>query len=230
MHVLYSRLSSWADVDALSTFSSLSILRLAHIPIFAGKGASEVRPIVIARIPSLQTFNGSTVSSKERNTAEKIYLRQANTEKRALEKEVGEGLDTVFACTDVGAAFSLRHPRYTVLTDKYADDILLSQTESDTGSSLGADLLEISLHNVSFSLSTGQQCDPVSKKLPASLTVGRLKLLVKQLFGLDPLVQQLSIRDDKDVPPTLLDDDSATLRYCGACNGSDIYINEADAP
>lgn len=185
--------------------------------------------MVIARVPTLLLFNGSTVSIKERCAAEKIYLRQANAEKYELDKAGRASTSTVFTGVDALASFRLKHPRFEELTAKYAGDIVSFAADSDSGSSLGADLLDIKLNNVSFSASTGQQCDPISRRLPASLTVGRLKLIVKQLFGLDPVVQQLSIRDDKDVPPTLLDDDEATLRYVGAANGSEIYINETDA-
>lgn len=207
----------------------MAILRLAHVPLFSGKGASEVRPIVIARVPNLQLFNGSTVSNKERSTAEKIYLRQANTEKKILETSSLGGSVTVFSAVEVPAAFTLKHPRFDELTAKYAGDIVSFGADTDAGSSLGSELLDIKLNNVSFSATTGQQCEPLLRKLPASLTVGRLKQIVKQLFGLDPAAQQLSIRDDKDVPPTLLDDDEATLRYVGAANGSEIFINETDA-
>ena len=51
--------------------------------------------------------------------------------------------------------------------------------------------------------------------------------MVKQLFGLDPNLQQLSLRVYKDSPPTMLDDDQATLSYYGAVDGGEIFINEA---
>lgn len=53
-------LKEWADIDALATYAQMANLRLSHIPLFSGRGASEVRPYVIARIPQLDFFNGST--------------------------------------------------------------------------------------------------------------------------------------------------------------------------
>ena len=221
----YFSISSWADVDAIGSYPAISILRLAHIPLFAGRGASEVRPIVIARIPSLHLFNGSGVTSKERITAEKVYLRQALNEKKSDEK-LNE-VSSVFTSMELLAAFTLKHPRFAELSSKYEGDVI-GTTDSEIGASMGADLISIQLNNVSYSSVTGQQCDPIVKKLPSTLTVGRLKSIVKQIFGLDPAAQQLSIRDSRDVPPTLLDDDEATLRYFGACNGCEIFINETD--
>ena len=51
--------------------------------------------------------------------------------------------------------------------------------------------------------------------------------MVKQLFGLDPGLQQLSLLIYKDAPPTLMEDDQGSLGYYGATNGAKIYINEA---
>jgi hypothetical protein len=214
-------LSSWSDVNAIATFRNVSILRLAHIPLFAGKGASEVRPFVIGRIAALLLFNGSNVSVRERNDAEKIYLRLCYSEKSKAEA------GAVFH-TAAEEVFKSQHPRYQELYDKYAADIIPSGSHSEGGSSMGAELLNIVINNVSFSLTTGQQCEPITRRIPGSLTVGRLKLMIKQLYGVDPAAQQLSIRNYKDAVPTLLDDDDAALRYFGASDGSNVYVNETD--
>ena len=36
------QLSDWSDIDSLDGYKELRALRLSHIPLFAGKGASEV--------------------------------------------------------------------------------------------------------------------------------------------------------------------------------------------
>ena len=70
-----SQLSSWQDIDAISTYAACRILRLSQVPLFKGKGASEVRPMVIGRMAALVFFNGSGISPRERTDAEKSYLR-----------------------------------------------------------------------------------------------------------------------------------------------------------
>ena len=97
--------------------------------------------------------------------------------------------------------------------------------EAATGATLAANLVSITFKNLSFS--SGGRLEPIEKKLPSSLTISKLKLMVKQLFGLDPNLQQLSLRVYKDSPPTMLDDDQATLSYYGAVDGNEIFINEA---
>ena len=70
-----SKLSDWSDINHMASYQSCRFLRLCQIPLFAGKGASEVRPMIIGRLPSLVFFNGSGISLRERTDAEKSYLR-----------------------------------------------------------------------------------------------------------------------------------------------------------
>jgi hypothetical protein len=215
--MLFFRLSSWSDVDAISSYRDVFFLRLAHIPLFSGKGASEVRPVVIARVPALALFNGSGVSPRERLDAEKSYVRMTLLEKSKVQGPEEE------------ASFSAQHPRFVDLSAKYATEFAASSAVADTGSSMVSDMVNVTIHNVSFSSASGRQHEPITRKLPSSLTISRFKLIIKQVFGLDPFVQQLSFRDYKDSVPTMLDDDEATLRYFGVSDGSHIYVNEADA-
>lgn len=67
------------------------------------------------------------------------------------------------------------------------------------------------------------------KKLPSSLQVSRLQQLVRQLFGIDPALQQLSFRLYKDAPPVPLEDEDLSLAQYGVINGAEIFVNEAKA-
>ena len=70
-----TKLSAWSDLDHLASYRTCAFMRLSQVPLFVGKGASEVRPLVIGRMPSLVFFNGSAISPRERTDAEKSYLR-----------------------------------------------------------------------------------------------------------------------------------------------------------
>ena len=185
---------------------------------FVGKGASEVRPLVIGRIRQLKFFNGSNVGARERIDAEKIYLRGAI---RAVEDAVNAGRPLA------GSTLSELHPRYLELQALHGRDLLPMGQGAAAGGNIAADLITITFNNMTFS--SNGNLEPVPKKLPSSLTISRLRLMVKQLFGLDPHLQQLSIRQYKDAVPTLLEDDQASLNYYGAIEGADIFINEAKA-
>jgi hypothetical protein len=100
---------------------------------------------------------------------------------------------------------------------------------STTGGSMASELLTVTFLNLSFS--SGGSLDPVTKKVPSSVSIMNMKMMVKQLFGLDPALQQLSWshKEYQDSPPVWMDDDQAPLAYYGAVDGSDIFINEAKA-
>jgi hypothetical protein len=86
------------------------------------------------------------------------------------------------------------------------------------------ELITITFRNLSFG--SNGSLEPMSKKLPRSMMIEKIKLLVKQLFGLETRLQQLSLRVYKDAPPILLEDELATLGYYGAIDGAEIFINE----
>ena len=206
-------LASWRDVDTLATYPQLQTLRLSQVPLFSGRGSSEVRFEVIARMRGLAFFNGSSVSTRERVESEKNYLR-------CLQYERTSESDNNKIDADL-------HPRYAELMAKYGADMVPSSKALVGPSNLASELVSVTIRNLSFA--SNGSLEPVTKKLPRSLPVSKLQLLVKQLFGLDPRLQQLSVRVFKDAPPTSLDDDKASLAYYGVVEGSEIFINEGKA-
>jgi hypothetical protein len=212
---LLNSINSWCDVNNISSYPSVRQLRLSHIPLFKSRGASEVRPLVIARIKDLSFFNGSGIGPRERVDSEKSYLRCAIRDFDAA-KDDSEKLIN----------FNIMNPRYAMLKEKYAAE-LLPMAINAAGGNIASDLLKVTFKNMS--ISCGGRLEPLEKKLPGSLQISRLKLLVKQLFGLDAHLQQLSVRNNKDSMPVLLDDDQETLSYYGTIDNADIFINEAKA-
>jgi hypothetical protein len=224
------RLGSWVDVNALATYPLLTSLRLTNIPLFANKGASEVRPEVVGRIARLQVFNGSNATPRERMDSEKIYLRKMLRQKRVIESEVDTaGLDAASSSSSSSdsSAFESMNPRFAALNELYGADLLPMGGEGPSSGlvSMASDMVAVTLHNLSFA--SNGSLEPISRKLPASLRVDRLRLMVKQLFGLETHQQQLSVRQYKGAVPVLMDEDSATIGYFGAIDGADFFINEA---
>jgi hypothetical protein len=220
-------------VDKLATYPSLRALRLSQIPLFVGRGSSEVRPEVIARIKQLAFFNGSQITMRERAEAEKNYCRIVLFE--AANRRAAAEASTVFAAapvvTDATSAAQLvdvqLHPRFAELMVTYGAD-LAPPTKSGGGPmNLAAELVSVTFRNLSFG--SNGSLEPVTKKLPRSLQVSKLQLMVKQLFGLEPRLQHLSMRVHKDAPPTFLDDEKSSLQYYGVAEGAEIFINEAKA-
>merc|ERR1711871_234078 len=96
---------------------------------------------------------------------------------------------------------------------------------ADAGT-LAAELVSITCRNMS--VLSGGSLEPVVKKLPLSLTLSKLKILIKQLFNVEIELQQLSMRTSKDSPPFMLDDEESTLRYFGFGDGTELFINSVD--
>jgi hypothetical protein len=210
-------ISSWHDVNKLSKYPQLRALRLSHIPLFAGKGSSEVRPEVIARIKQLTFFNGSAITHRERVESEKNYLRglfyEASTRSCANMAELDN-----FINHDL-------HPRFKDLMSLYGADLVMSATKVSVGpTNMASDIINITFRNLSFG--SNGTLEPITKKVPRSLQISRLHLMIKQLYGLEPRLQHLSLRVHKDSLPVLLDDEKATLQYYGAADGAEIFINE----
>mmetsp|Transcript_1044 Transcript_1044/g.1421 ORF Transcript_1044/g.1421 Transcript_1044/m.1421 type:complete len:117 (+) Transcript_1044:1456-1806(+) len=115
--------------------------------------------------------------------------------------------------------------------EKFGQDIVLggggSSSSGMASNNLAAELVSITINNLSFS--SNGSLEPVTRRLPKSLTVAKLQLMIKQMFGLDPRLQQLSIRVYKDAMPALMDDPQCSLHYFGAIDGAEIFINEAKA-
>lgn len=228
----------------MAKYPHLRVLRLSTIPLFTGRGSSEVRPEVIGRIPQLAFFNGSQITPRERSESEKNYLRailfERNARLAAAAAAAGSDVGADSSVTDAGAAAStvgaaapssgvneVLHPRFAELMSLYGAD-LVPATKSNSGpTSLAAELVSVTFKNLSFL--TNGSLEPITKKIPRSLLIGKLQLMVKQLFGLDPRLQHLSMRVHKDAPPVFLDDEKSSLQYYGVVDGAEIFVNEAKA-
>ena len=71
--------------------------------------------------------------------------------------------------------------------------------------------------------------EPLIRRLPLQLTVGKLKALCARQFGLDRDLQTLHYKQRPDSGfPEALDDgcDDHTLAYYGVPDGAEIYMNE----
>lgn len=228
-------ITSWRSLDELSRIAALRSLRMSHVQLFAGKGASEVRPLVIARIPQLTFFNGSGISSRERTDSEKSYVRRLLREIEDAEAAREKARDdSVFrlpteksiretVVDEVEAA----NPRFRELRAKYDMDVGCggAYASSSARNTIAADLITVTINN----FTTSGEYEPVSKRLPTTLRIANLKLMIKQLFGVDPSLQLLALQLYSDSPPTPLDDDDSSLGYFGAIEGARIVVNEAKA-
>eukprot|EP00899_Mesostigma_viride_P007745 jgi/Mesvir1/16972/Mv15818-RA.1 len=212
-------ISDWASVDALDSFPSLEETRLTDNPLCAGpSGAVGARFLIIPRAGRLQVLNGSTVRPLERRDAEIRYVRMVM---RDVEKaRGGDGGE------DAAASIIREHPRYHHLKELH---------NITTAAALGAVANTTLAHDMKaiqftcVAASAGEK-PPVTKKLPAGTSVGKVKLLVEKLFRLKPSQQQLFLlAKDSPFPDPLNDDEEvlANLAF-GDDQGGQILVDEID--
>ena len=71
--------------------------------------------------------------------------------------------------------------------------------------------------------------EPLIRRMPTQLTVGKLKALCARQFGLDMDLQTLHFRRSAAAAfPEAMDCDDHTLHYYGVPDGAEILMNEID--
>lgn len=87
LYLTKTMLSKWEDVDSLSrNFVSLKEVKLLGIPVVAELKEDEARKLLIARLPNIESLNGSRVDSSERDIAERFFIRQYQNEEKPPER------------------------------------------------------------------------------------------------------------------------------------------------
>ena len=73
--VTSTNLDGWESVDALSLFPKLREVKLQEIEAFKAFSESQKRQLMIARLGKIRVLNGSEITRKEREGAERLFLR-----------------------------------------------------------------------------------------------------------------------------------------------------------
>mmetsp|Transcript_23195 Transcript_23195/g.48007 ORF Transcript_23195/g.48007 Transcript_23195/m.48007 type:complete len:658 (-) Transcript_23195:75-2048(-) len=242
-------ISSWASIDSLDNLPSLRSLRLRNTPLTNTLGVGEVRSTVIARLSRIEYFNASPITDRERLEAERRYVSNVarellmtssemtlcDTLNQSYNNNTGNCKDNNQAHSEIDDTqtqiFTL-HPRFKALLDKHKD-IMVSLTAGSHSKGdvvcnqggIGDDVINITIRSMAAS-----SCDmePLRKRLPRSLKVGRIQAMCARAFGVDIDLQILHFRVKGDPFPTELDDADHTLAYYGVSDGAEILVNEVD--
>ncbi|KAF8515830.1 hypothetical protein BU17DRAFT_76775 [Hysterangium stoloniferum] len=164
---------SWSDIDALSEwFPRLLTLRINGNPISEG---TISRPLIIARIPTLQALNASAATA-ERQDSELFYLSHIAKEGPATEE-----------------ARQQQHPQYKSLCEKHGRPTDVRELPPDT---LKSRLIELQLYE---SRDPTQPHEGLDFSIPGSTTLRvlptmSLRVLRLKLFKTLRLSQPTNIR------------------------------------
>ncbi|KAL7521866.1 hypothetical protein ACHAWX_006558 [Stephanocyclus meneghinianus] len=231
-------ISRWTALDDLNNITTLRSLRLRNTPLTEKLGVGEVRSTAIARFSNLVFFNASPISERERIEAERRYVSTVARELLLLSSEGllssvskqssnEENTDGVLGVNLKQNDVYARHPRFQDLVSKHKDSMsaLTAGSGSYQGGKLGEDIINVTIRSMAVG-----SCDhqPLQKRLPRSLQVGRIKAMCARAFGVDVDLQILHFRVEGDPFPSELDDDDNNLAYYGVTDGAEILVNEVD--
>eukprot|EP00252_Welwitschia_mirabilis_P021145 TRINITY_DN5335_c0_g1_i1.p1 TRINITY_DN5335_c0_g1~~TRINITY_DN5335_c0_g1_i1.p1 ORF type:complete len:538 (-),score=96.47 TRINITY_DN5335_c0_g1_i1:397-2010(-) len=202
-----NEISDWASLDSLNSFPSLTDVRLSDNPISNPTMGGASRYILVARLGKILMLNGSQVTQKERKDSEIRYVRMV------MNTTQGKSHEEIARC----------HPRFSEL--KALHDVPeIATLEVHGPQKLAAGLVSINLTYVGAR--AGEKA-PITKKLPATMTIAKLKVLCEGFFKLNPSKQKLFLQDKDSPVPTLLTDDTETLMDVGlGHSGGTILVDE----
>ncbi|KAL7495253.1 hypothetical protein ACHAWT_003772 [Skeletonema menzelii] len=231
-----TNISTWTALDQLNRIPSLRSLRLRNTPLTNTLGVGEVRSTAIARLPNLEYFNASPITDRERVEAERRYVSTVSRELLLISSGV---ILAAERDTDVDgsagnddsakqAQMFAKHPQFQLLVEKHKDT-MLSLSNAGNGStnqgSIGEEIINVTIRSMAAA-----SCDmePLRKRLPRSLKVGRIKTMCAKYFRVDIDLQMLHFRAEDDPFPSELDDAEHSLFYYGVNDGAEILVNEID--
>lgn len=195
-----------ASVDSLNSFPKLVDIRLSENPVADPGRGGIPRFVLIARLAKVEILNGSEVSPRERKDSEIRYVRLIMSKLHDNPEEIKQ-----------------LHPRFAELKNFHGIEDERRSVGVAGPQKMASGLLSITLKCVGASM--GEKL-PLTKKLPASTTVGKLKNLSESFFKLKSIKPKLFLQEEGSPLPILLDDEMESLMDLGIGNESTILIDE----
>eukprot|EP00985_Skeletonema_marinoi_P029859 scaffold29394_cov73-Skeletonema_marinoi.AAC.1 len=152
-------ISTWTALDQLNSIPSLRSLRLRNTPLTNTLGVGEVRSTAIARLPSLEFFNASPITNRERVEAERRYVSTVSRELLlissgvilAAERDTDGGESAGDDDSSKQAQMFAKHPQFKVLLEKHKDT-MLSLANAGCGSSnqgnIGEEIINVTIRSM----------------------------------------------------------------------------------
>ncbi|KNA11667.1 hypothetical protein SOVF_133110 [Spinacia oleracea] len=194
------------SVDSLNLFPRLTDVRLSENPISDPGRGGIPRFVLIARLAKVEVLNGSEVSYRERKESEIRYVRLVMSKLQDNQEEIKR-------C----------HPRFYELKRVHGLEDERPSNGATGPQKMSSGLLTITLKCVGASM--GEK-PPLTKKLPATTTVGKLKILCETFFKLKSIKLKLFLQEEGSPLPMLLDNEMESLLDVGVGDKSTILVDE----
>ncbi|CAL1363888.1 unnamed protein product [Linum trigynum] len=195
-----------ASIDSLNLFPNLMDIRISENPITEPSRGGIPRFVLLARLSKVEMLNGSEVRVRDRKECEIRYVRLVMSQLHDKPDEIKK-----------------LHPRFAELKRLHGIEDERPATVASGPQKMAAGLLSVTLKCVGASM--GEKA-PMTKKLPATTTVGKLKILCESFFKLKSVKPKLFLEEESSPLPQLLDEEMASLVDVGVGNGSTILVDE----
>jgi len=211
LFVRNNELKQWQDISELNKLCRLKNLMISNNPILLSENHETARQFIIAKIQGLQTLNRTQVERSERRGAEFDYLKKFYKDWLLYDNSKND-------IQNKHSSFLVLHPTFPHLLQKYGEP---DENEIKGRSTLIKDNL-ISVYIFS------PQCPDkpsLTKKLPAEMTVGKLKALVKRTFKISSPELTLTLLFNKDQSQkTVLDNNLRQLSFYSISDKDQIAV------
>lgn len=201
-----NKIEDVASIDALNSYPGLVDIRCSENPATDPRRGGIARYVLIARLAKVEVLNGSEITFRERKDSEIRYIRLVMSKPHQNLEEIKR-----------------LHPRFTELKAFHGIEDERPSNGPKGPQKMASGLITITLKCVGPSIS---EKPPLTKKLPATTTVGKLKTLCESFFKLKSMKPLLYLQEEGSPLPTLLDDDMASLNDAGVCTQSTILVDQ----
>ncbi|KAH8928176.1 RNI-like protein [Atractiella rhizophila] len=195
-------LTMWSSIDALASISSLRNLSLGHSALPEASDR-DFRAFVIARLPSLNSLDHSTISPRERRDSEIFYLGR-------IEQELAHGSTQV----------EERHPLFKSLVETYG---LSDKSDAPKKDGIKSKLLDLTL------ITPRGERIPLSlvPTTPVRLLRMRVAKLLKSPIPKNKgwkLVAMLRAQGGEEVIKSVMEDEAREITWYGVEGGEELLI------
>jgi hypothetical protein len=202
-----NEIDDFPSIDSLNLFPSSRDIRLSDNPIVDPVKGGAPRFVLVARLGKVKVLNGSEVSPRERKEAEIRYVRLVLGETESNDPEL----------------IKRQHPRFAELKAFHGIEDEKPTSSTSGPQKMASGLISITLKCVGPSMGEKQ---PLTKKLPPTTTVGKLKSLCESFFKLKDIKVRLFVEEEGCPLPQLLEEDTASLVELGIGSGATIVVDE----
>ncbi|XP_074655996.1 tubulin-specific chaperone E-like [Tubulanus polymorphus] len=202
-----NKISEWSSINELNKLMKLEEIRFKKNPLCETVNVETLRQLLIAKLGNLKVCDRTEVTTAERKGSEIDYLKRFGP----MWLEAGGNSDPIL--NKPSAEFILQHPRYQHIVEHYG---AAEQSEMKQQSTT----LKDNLISVSITCPQSPPKKTLTKKLPLTMTVQKVKTLVNRLLKADISTLKLSyISKDTTGPEIDLDNDLRQLSFYSVENG-----------